>query len=88
MSNNCIQLQDGKLYTCVTVPYIKFFNNYFEQKLKADEKDCIDIYKANNMDEIFAFLAKPVPFCRYCNIKAIKRGLEWKTSKNEMAEWI
>jgi hypothetical protein len=87
MSNNCIQLQDGKLYICVIVPYIKFFNNYFGKQLKVDEKDYIDIYKVNNMNEIFKFLAKPIPFCRYCNIKAIKRGLDWKVSEKDINEW-
>ncbi|MDR2709701.1 MAG: radical SAM protein, partial [Elusimicrobiota bacterium] len=88
MSNYCIQLKDGNLYTCSVAPYAKFFNDYFGEKLKTDEKNGINIYKANDMDEIFRFLTKPVPFCRYCNIKATTRVLDWKVSEKDINEWI
>jgi MoaA/NifB/PqqE/SkfB family radical SAM enzyme len=88
MINTCIQLRDGKLYTCVEIAYIPIFNEYFGTNLEVTEKDYIDIYKAQSKEEIFNFLCKPVPFCRYCNIKKIKKGLDWKVSKKEISEWI
>jgi MoaA/NifB/PqqE/SkfB family radical SAM enzyme len=88
MSNSCIHLRNGKLYTCAIAPCIKFFNSYFGKQLKIDEKDYIDIYKVNNIEEIFNFLAKPIPFCKYCNLKAIECGLDWKVSEKDINEWI
>ncbi|GHV89637.1 hypothetical protein AGMMS50268_01400 [Spirochaetia bacterium] len=87
MPNNCIQLRDGKLYPCVETAYISIFNNYFNKNLEVTDKDYIDIYKAKNKEEIFNFLCKPIPFCRYCNIKNMVRGLEWRNSKREITEW-
>jgi MoaA/NifB/PqqE/SkfB family radical SAM enzyme len=88
MSNFCIQLRNGKLYTCVEIAYISLFNKYFDKHMEVTDRDYIDIYKAKNKEEIFKFLCKPVPFCRYCNIKNIVRGLEWRNSKKEISEWI
>jgi MoaA/NifB/PqqE/SkfB family radical SAM enzyme len=86
-ANQCIQLQDGKLYTCQTVPYINYFNERFNQNLKVSNKDYIDIYKAKNIDEILVFLSKPIPFCRYCNINKTVFGLQWDISKKDILEW-
>jgi MoaA/NifB/PqqE/SkfB family radical SAM enzyme len=88
MANQCVQLRDGKLFTCVVIAYISIFNEYFNKNLEVTERDYIDIYKVKNKNEIFNFLNKPVPFCRYCNIHEIKQGIEWKTSRKEINEWI
>ncbi|GHT52577.1 hypothetical protein FACS1894106_1590 [Spirochaetia bacterium] len=86
--NQCIQLVDGKLYTCARIAYIKYFNSTFNQHLQVTDADYIDIYKAKTIDEIFDFLSKPMPFCRYCNIKKTLFGLKWEISKKEMSEWV
>jgi MoaA/NifB/PqqE/SkfB family radical SAM enzyme len=86
-SNNCFTLRDGKLYTCHLIAHIKHFNNFFKKNLLVTEQDCIDIYKTNSVDEILTFLAKPAPFCRFCNINAITRGHKWSRSKKEITEW-
>ncbi|MCL2800279.1 MAG: radical SAM protein [Treponema sp.] len=56
--------------------------------LEATDDDSIDIYKAKNIGEIYEFLSKPVPFCRYCKIKSWEIGIEWGVSKKEITEWI
>jgi MoaA/NifB/PqqE/SkfB family radical SAM enzyme len=86
--NQCIQLVDGKLYTCARIAYIKYFNKRFNQNLQVTEHDYIDIYKASNLDEILDFLCKPVPFCRYCNINKTLFDIEWSVSKKNISEWI
>jgi MoaA/NifB/PqqE/SkfB family radical SAM enzyme len=86
--NQCIQLVDGKLYTCARIAYIKYFNQYFSQNLQVTEQDYIDIYKASSLDEILDFLCKPVPFCRYCNIDKTLFDLQWSVSKKNIREWI
>jgi MoaA/NifB/PqqE/SkfB family radical SAM enzyme len=87
-SNTCIQLQDGKLFTCQIIPYIKHFNKYFNQNLEITENDYIDIYKAKNIEEILHFLSTPIPFCRYCNVNKTVYGIEWGISKKEISEWV
>ncbi|GHV83917.1 hypothetical protein AGMMS50212_12570 [Spirochaetia bacterium] len=87
MANTCMQLFDGKLSTCVIIPYIHIFNKFFNQTMQVCEKDYIDIYKAKDKQEIFDFLCRPIPFCRYCNIKKTKLGLNWAVSKQQIGEW-
>jgi hypothetical protein len=83
----CITLKDGKLSTCKEPAQIHLFNDYFGKDLKISEDDFIDIYKANNIDEIIDFLRKPIPFCRYCNWTDSQTRLEWHVSKREISEW-
>jgi hypothetical protein len=87
LANLCFQLIDGKLYQCETTAFINYFNKYFNQKLQITENDYIDIYKAKSMKEILDFLCKPVPFCRYCDVKGRKALFQWGLSKKEISEW-
>jgi MoaA/NifB/PqqE/SkfB family radical SAM enzyme len=68
-ANTCTFLDDGKLATCCAPFLIRHFNKYFGQEIHTSENDYIDIYKAKNINEIFDFLRKPIPFCRYCSIR-------------------
>lgn len=88
MANYCVQLRAGKIYPCVVIAYIVFFNKYFSQNLIVSDNDYIDIYKARTLDDITSFLIKPPPFCRYCNIKKITRNIKWSVSKKDISEWI
>jgi hypothetical protein len=86
-ANTCIHLKDGKLYTCPTIPCIEHLNNYFNKRFQITENDYIDIYKVKTINEIFDFLCKPVPFCRYCDIAHIKNDVEWAVSRKDISEW-
>jgi hypothetical protein len=86
--NTCVQLIEGKLYTCIEIAYIKYFNKYFKQNLIVNENDIIDIYKVQTKKEVFERLAQPVSFCKYCNIKDTNFGIEWGVSKKEITEWV
>ncbi|MDR0785636.1 MAG: radical SAM protein [Treponema sp.] len=87
-SNACIQLQNGRLYPCSVVPNIRHFNKYFNCDLKVTKDDYINIYEAKDTAEIACFLSKPIPFCKYCNIKgSILNGMEWEISKRSITEW-
>jgi MoaA/NifB/PqqE/SkfB family radical SAM enzyme len=86
--NLCIQLREGKLYTCHTAAYIKIFNEYFGERLNTSENDFIDIYKARNIKKILKYLSKAIPFCRYCNIQETKSGIKWNISEKKITEWI
>jgi hypothetical protein len=87
MSNGCIQLVDGKLYTCAIIAYIKYFNSYFNENLQVTNADYIDIYKTESIKEILDFLSRPMPFCRYCDIKQTVLQIKWGISKKEISEW-
>lgn len=84
----CSIISDGKIYTCGVIPSIKHFNKYFQKDLQVCDKDYIDIYKIKNLDEIFDFLRKPVPFCRYCNTNKPVYNIDWAISKKEISEWV
>ena len=79
---------NGNLYTCTIAPNIEHFNKYFGYNLPLTDRDGIDIYKAESMEEILEFLAKPIPFCKYCKVKERTFNHEWTTSKKEINEWI
>jgi MoaA/NifB/PqqE/SkfB family radical SAM enzyme len=86
-SNFCLTLKNGKISTCGQVFTVEHFNKYFNKNIEITDKNSIDIYKASSLDEILEFVSCPIPFCRYCNIKNIKRGIKWETSKKEITEW-
>lgn len=87
LANNCITLHDGRLYTCSVIPNIVHFNRFFAQNLELTDRDSIDIYKCAKAEEVMDFLSRPVPFCRYCNIRCRTEGNEWGISKKEITEW-
>lgn len=87
VSNDCIMLKDGRLYTCTLIPNIEHFNKYFNKNLKVCDDDYIDIYQARSKEEIFDFLSKPVPFCRYCNPDLKDYSLKWEATKKDISEW-
>jgi hypothetical protein len=86
--NFCIFLKDGKLSTCCLPLLIDRFNGYFNKNIKVSEDDFIDIHKAESIGEIYRFLSKPMPFCRYCKMRAWEVGIEWGVSKKEISEWF
>lgn len=88
MSNKCILLKKGKLYTCSVVGNIEHFNRYFGKNLEVSGQDFIDIYQVESKEEIAEALAAPIPFCRYCDVKNRKFNLDWTFSKKEISEWI
>ncbi len=79
-ANNTVVLHDGRMYPCEIIPTVRHFNRYFSADLAVTGDDSIDIHEAGSMGEILAFLAKPVPFCRYCDVKNRLCGIKWETS--------
>jgi len=77
----------GRLYACSVPPWIKYFNAYFKKDLSVSKDDYLDIDRARSLDEILAFLAKPVPFCRYCDTTANTYRHKWEVSSKDISEW-
>ena len=88
MSNGCVQLVNGKLFPCNVAANIRHFNKYFNKKLELTSIDYIDIYEAKNYNEILQFLAKPIPFCRYCLTYEWQNMGKWLPSKRDVNEYI
>ena len=87
-ANKCIYLQHGRLYTCTVAPTIRHLNQHFGLSLSEDLADSIDIYAAKSAQEILEFLAKPIPFCKYCMPEKSQSGLAWRQSEGKLSEWI
>jgi organic radical activating enzyme len=83
----CSQVYKGRLYPCARVAYIHLFNNYFKQSLPVTEQDSLDIHTAGNAKEILNFLARPIPFCRFCNVKKMSYDHPWGQTKKDIEEW-
>lgn len=87
-ANNCIYLQHGRLYTCTVAPNIKHLNKKFCLNLIESPENSIDIYSAKSAQEILEFLARPIPFCKYCMPEKVQNGLVWRQSESKLSEWV
>ncbi len=87
-ANACIFLQKGRLYTCTVAPTAHHLNEFFGQNLEMSERDSIDIYAARSGAEILEFLRRPIPFCRYCDMRTKIKGLAWRQSEKKLTEWF
>jgi len=88
MANYCVRLRNGKLATCSPILNIEFLNETFGIDIKSCNDDYIDIHKAKNGDEILKFLSKPVPFCRFCDVKNRTYDNLWGITNKEIEEWV
>ena len=86
-ANRCISLDNGKIYTCSVIPYIKYFNSRFNKNLMVSPNDFIKLDEVQNIDQILNFVCKPMPFCRYCNIKGTIWDIGFGVSKHDISEW-
>lgn len=84
----CMSLKDGKLYPCTCIPNIYHFNKYFNKNIPVTDKDYIDIFRVNTVQEIEEFLSREVPFCAYCNVRNRSNGKPWSVTKFELGEWF
>lgn len=86
-ANTCLTLEHGRLYTCSVAPNIAVFNRAFKQNIHLTDADGIDIYKAQSAQEVLAAMSKPMPFCRYCDVKHREYDHPWEVSEKSMREW-
>jgi len=88
LANRWIALVYGKIYTCQVAPNIIHFNKKFGTNMDLENGDYLDIYQAEDIDEVLSFLCVPKPFCRYCKTTEFISGITWEPSKREMSEWV
>ena len=87
-ANKCVVLKEGRLYTCPIAAYIDILNWYYNLQFPEGEVNSIDIYTADDMDQIMTFLKKPIPMCNYCKVKDYEYDIPWRVSNKELSEWI
>jgi L-lysine 2,3-aminomutase len=80
-------MKDGYIYPCDTIAGIEHFNKYFNKKLEVTADDVLELHKVKNINEVYEFLIKPKPFCKYCNRKGVVFGITYGQSKKEISEW-
>lgn len=90
MANQCVTLKEGKMYPCTPAAFAYHLKEYFKIDLALSQRDGIDIYSVKTGDELLEKLARPIPFCSFCDIvdqdKAI--SFEWEISKRNPYEWL
>lgn len=86
-ANQCIQLRNHRIYPCVQSAYASILTDYFNLGSKESELDSINIYEARDYKEILDFIARPIPFCRFCRMEKQIDGYRWGHSKCELTEW-
>lgn len=84
--NPCPYLRKGRLYLCPIAPTAHYMSEAFGTQFEESPHDFIDIYQAKSAEEILEFLAKPIPFCRYCR-RDVNEVIPWGQSKRELSEW-
>lgn len=84
--NPCPHLRNGRLYLCPIPPTVRYLNESFGTHFEESPQDFIDIHQAKSAEEILEFLAKPIPFCRYCR-KDVTEEVPWRQSQHELSEW-
>lgn len=86
-ANSCTQFRDGRIYPCAVCSNIEFFNKHFNENLESCELDYVDIHNPNvTYNDILQFLARPIPFCRYCDIEKMTYQ-PWLRSKKDINEY-
>jgi MoaA/NifB/PqqE/SkfB family radical SAM enzyme len=85
--NNCPILRDGRLYPCAYAAYSDILQDRFGiEGLEPGEEDSIAIDGTHTPYEIFDFLCKPVPWCRFCDVDQVST-YEWARSERKLDEW-
>ena len=86
-NENCIYLEDGKLFKCTIAGNVQHFNKYFNINLEVTPKDYLDIFSKLSFEQIDSYFSNTIDFCKYCNIQAQQSGLKFEISNKDISEW-
>lgn len=89
-ANHCITLRDGRMYTCYVAAHAWILKKYFHLDIHLSDKNSVNIYTVDSGDELLKKLARPIPFCQYCEVVAAGKEIEceWSVSKKDRYEWL
>lgn len=86
-ANSAITLRNGRIFTCPEAAHAEILIKRFNLDMKVLPTDSIDIYEAKSGQEILEFVAKPIPFCRYCDTSNSLDNIPWRLSEKSLSEW-
>ncbi|GHU88994.1 hypothetical protein AGMMS49941_13240 [Deferribacterales bacterium] len=82
-----MDLKEGKIY-CGDIHGTMTVAKHFGIDVELCEDDRLDIYKISSVQEIYDFVARPYPHCRYCAIDKRKSTGKYMLSNRELGEWV
>lgn len=83
----CLQIRDGKLYTCAMAAYIDIINKKFGTNFEIDKNSYLVLEDIKSANEIYGFRWRAKKECRYCDLDS-RITYPWRISKCERSEWI
>lgn len=83
-----LSLRNGKLYPCGAVANAPHLKKYFNLDMQISEKNGVDIYSVKSGDELLEKLARPIPFCQYCDVTDNVITCDWGISQKDRYEWL
>jgi len=88
--HECAQYHNGKLYHCSITGCVYKLNKAFDCSFEISDGDYIDIFGDVTVEDVLAFMSRPIPFCRYCNPMEwrTQNQFSWHISECVPEEWI
>ena len=89
-ANKCIQVREGRIYTCNIRAFADIFCGAFGVGMELSPRDSLDLGQDLTPEQVMEFLSRPIPFCRYCNIRRRDDGHIWRTCAGvaEIHDWM
>ena len=89
-ANHCVTLRDGRMYSCAIAAHALHLKKYFHLDIQLSDRDSVDIYSVGSGAELLEALAKPIPFCQYCDVVDVDKTITcgWGVSRRERYEWL
>lgn len=84
---DCPFLANGRVYVCPSIPLSDLLAERFGVYMPRGSHDSLDIHEDVTAEQIRAFLGKPVPWCRHCDVDHL-RWTEWGRSQRCVDEWV
>lgn len=86
IDNSCLQIREGKIFSCAPSAYINLINETFNFSFKHLKNDYILIKDIKNTWSLRKFMLFPRPFCKYCQFP--RSPIDWGKSKKQINEWV
>lgn len=84
--NSCLQLCEGRIFTCAPSAYAGFLNKRFGSGFEIRRGDYLCLTDIHSSRDIRRFLLRSKPFCRYCILP--RESFRWERSAGNADEWI
>lgn len=89
-ATRCVTLRDGRMYTCDIAAHALHLKKHFNLDITLSKRDSVDIYDVKSGAELLKKLARPIPFCQYCDVTVGESLIEceWEVSHKDRFEWL